>query len=138
MFTPSSFKYTIEVFEIFLLPATPLSFEIILTYQIRYPVLKVVYKWITEKSGPAKKTPFTTATPFLLEFYRIFPSLYFGESTKLITIITQNLKNVDNLPQLTDDNLSSQISRSCLSLPLFQTAFDKFLEHSHAGLHIAH
>ena len=82
------------------------------------------------------KTPTKTASLVLLEYYQIFPNLYFDEITKILTIKTQLLKIKQKHPQKTDDNFSFQVSLLSLPLTLFHSAFDKFHEHYHAGLHI--
>ena len=106
-FDPSFSKYTSK-FKEFLLPQdTLLNFETELNIGRRDLVVKILYNWIPEKSRPVLKTPVITASPFLLEYYRLFPNVYSIEMTKLITIKTQPLKNIDRLPQYTDDNISS-------------------------------
>ena len=93
---------------IILPPDTPLNIEKILEFRKRNSVPKIVYKWITGVHVFLSKTPVITASPCLLEHYRIFPKLYFDENTELTN---QLLKNIDKLPQCTDDNVSSQITR---------------------------
>ena len=112
--------------------------QAILKNQSRDPVLKIVYEWTTEHSRPVLRTPATTASQFLLENYLFFPNLRVHENIKLIFINTQPLKNNNELPQYTDDNLSSQISPLCLPLNLFYSAFNKVHENSHFCLDIAH
>ena len=81
--------------------------------------------------------PTLTVSLFLLEYYQLSPNLYFDEKFKMAANKTQPPKSNDKLPQYTDDNVSSQISRLCLPLNLFCFAFYKFHENSQAGLHIA-
>ena len=73
----------------------------------------------------------------MLEFYWLFPNLYFGERTILITIKTQHRKNIDKLPQYTDDNVSFHIFRLRLPLNLFYAEFEKVYEYSLAGFDFA-
>ena len=54
----------------------------------------------------------------------------------MITIENQLLKKIDIHPQFTYDNFSYHYTLR-FPLTLFQFAFGKFHEHSHAGLHIA-
>ena len=114
-----------------------MKIETILKYQKKEPVLKIARKRTTEKSRPFVKTPFITASPIFLERYRIFADLHFDENTKLITIKLPCLKSVYKLPQYAEVVVFSRISRLCLPLFLFYSAFDKVNDHSHAGMHIA-
>ena len=59
------------------------------------------------------KNTFITASPFLLEYRRLFPHLYFDGITGIVTFKSQPLKHNDKHPQLTEDNLSSQDSPLC-------------------------
>ena len=70
-------------------------------------------------------------------YCRLFQKLYKDEDTKLITIKTQSLRKKDKFPQYTDDILSSQESRFCSPLTVFQSAFDKVHQISHAVVHVA-
>ena len=106
-------------------PDISLKVETILKFQKRDPVLKMVYKWITEKSRPVKKTLIIAGSPFLLYYYRTFPKLYIDENTKLITIKTQPLQINDDLPQYIGDNFSSHTSHFGLPLTMFRSACDK-------------
>ena len=71
-----------------------------------------------------------------MERNRRFPNLHFHEITDLTTIKTRPLKSIDELPQY-NDNLSSEFSRLCLPVCLFQSALDEVHEHSQSGLHFA-
>ena len=119
---------------IILPPDTPLNFEKIPEFRKRNSVPKIMYKWITGVHVLLWTTPVITASPCLLEHYRKFPKLYIDENTELTN---QLLKKIDKLPQYTDDNVSSQITRWRLPLNLFSSASDKFREFFYAGLHIA-
>ena len=101
------------------------------------PVLNIVKNWITESSRPALKTQIITASLVLLEFYRIFANLSFVEITQLNTFKSQTLERIYKLPHYNHDDFSSQISRLCLPLILFHSAFDKAHEPSLAGMHLA-
>ena len=97
-FDSSFFKHTSKFNELFLPPDTALINEIKLKYQKRDPGLKFIGKWITENSHPMTKTPIITASPFLLEYYKIYPILYSDEHTGLINITKlPPLKNNDKL-----------------------------------------
>ena len=100
--------------------------ETVLKDQKKNLELILHYKWVAVTSRPMIKTMIISASPFLLDFYRMFRNVYFGEQTRLITVMKQLLKNNDKLPQNADDNLTSQIS--CLGLPLtlFHSSFDKY------------
>ena len=50
----------------------------------------------------------------------------------------QPLKNIDKLPQYTDDNLSFQYSCLWWPLTLLHSKFDEICKHCHAGLIRAH
>ena len=70
-----------------------------------------------------------------MEDYQLLTNLYNDEKTEMIKSKIEHLKNIDKLTQCSIDNLSSQTFRSCLTLTLFHSVFDKIHEHSHAGLH---
>ena len=101
--------------------------ETILKYQKRDRNLKILQNWPTQKSHSVTKTPLTTASPFLLEYYRFFPKHYSDEHAGLITIQNQFLKHYDKLPQYTDDNLFSLISCGWLCFTLHLTKFMNLL-----------
>ena len=66
------------------------SYSIGLRYNTKLPKnldLKIVYKGLTGKSLDVTKRSIFTASPFLLEIYRMFPYLYFDEKT--ITLLQQ-------------------------------------------------
>ena len=73
-----------------------------LNFQKTDPVLKFVFKSITESSSPTTKTPIVSASPSLLEYYRLFSSLNLDEHTELITFENQYLKIIDEFLQNTD------------------------------------
>ena len=84
-----------------------MKIETILKYQKIDVVLKILYQRITESSTVVTKTPIITASHFL-DSYWLFPNLQLDEHNGLITFLNQLLENSDELPQFTDDMLSSQ------------------------------
>ena len=73
----------------------------------------------------------------MLEYYRLSNCLYVDEQTGLISIKNKTLNSANVIPSHSSENIITQESSLCLPLALFQPAFAKIHEHSHAGITIA-
>ena len=134
---PSFFKYK-TYFQGFFLPNDySLDLKTLQVRQSQDPVLQTVYSWISRNEKPEFLTPLITGNLYLHEYYKKFAQLFIDTTTSLRSLYITNPLPHETHPISIPKLLHSTI-RICLPFRLFQTVFNKLLDHSHTGIKITY
>ena len=132
-YDPSFFKYKMYFQGFFLPDDYSLDLKTLQTQQSQDPVIQTVRSWITHNERPEFLTPLITGNLFLHAYYKRFKQIFIDTTTNLVHLHITNPLPPETHP-ISIPNLLHSTIRICLPFRMFQTVFNKLLDHSHTSI----